>query len=61
MIDQFGRFVDGTRNLLADMYILDPQTRLPYMPGMGVFGAPPQVGNQPILASQMGASIDTAK
>lgn len=54
MIDQFGRFVDGTRNLLADMYILDPQTRLPYMPGMGVLGQQPQVGNQPILASQMG-------
>lgn len=56
MIDQFGRFVDGTRNLLADMYILDPQTRLPYIPGMGVLGAPQQVGNQPILASQMGPS-----
>ena len=54
MIDQFGRFVDGTRNLLADMYILDPQTRLPYMPGMGVLGAPSQVANQPILATQMG-------
>ena len=54
MIDQFGRFVDGTRNLLADMYILDPQTRLPYMPGFGVLGAPQQVGTQPILASQMG-------
>lgn len=56
MIDQFGRFVDGTRNLLADMYILDPQTRLPYIPGMGVLGAPQQVNNQPILASQMGPS-----
>ena len=56
MIDQFGRFVDGTRNLLADMYILDPQTRLPYIPGMGVLGAPQQVDNQPILASQMGPS-----
>ena len=56
MIDQFGRFIDGTRNLLADMYLLDPQTRLPYMPGMGVFGAPPQVGNQPILSAQMGPS-----